>query len=491
MNSFNETKLIDYLIGGSGIIYMIFAAATTVDPIITSFVLLVLNGYIIWRVRRNRLLLILFGIVGYANYGVVSANYLNPIEGTLYTIYSGTQEAHLALIILVAFISIIVCFLPSRIKHFAFGDSLPSKNRPNNFLLACLLVSLICICIFGFVRPENLGSERSDPSALYEYSTILFIVAFYFVGDSKFAKSAVLSLLIVYAVQNLIYGGRVTALQLILVAFLFMFNKRTRTSLLIVIVLVGFVFFLGFGMVRTQIWDQGFFSVIDGFCLRLSNGLAWDTAYSSWHTSITFIVFGESISGSEHLHYLLSWLASIFLGGSIPDSRLPIVTESYYLHFGGGFLPIYAWFYFGIVGIAFAAFAVSAIVYGVNKIEKQVALFKNVLVLDLVYLVITVPRWYLYSPSQLTRGLLLCTLVCVFLLLIDRWMSRKPAKDSLLNISAGEAVENKSTSLNWTFNSRSNKYNRKSLRYAGAFYQKKNSDRKAMDNCSVHRDSAS
>ena len=128
MNLLNETKLIDYLIGGTGIIYMIFAAATTVDPIITSLLLLVINGYIIWRVRHNRLLLILFGIIGYANYGVVSANYLNPIGGTLYTIYSGTKEAHLALIILVAFISIVVCLLPSRIKHFAFGDSLPSKN---------------------------------------------------------------------------------------------------------------------------------------------------------------------------------------------------------------------------------------------------------------------------------------------------------------------------------------------------------------------------
>ncbi|GEM_PF-1799509 len=491
MNLLNETKLIDYLIGGTGIIYMIFAAATTVDPIITSLLLLVINGYIIWRVRHNRLLLILFGIIGYANYGVVSANYLNPIGGTLYTIYSGTKEAHLALIILVAFISIVVCLLPSRIKHFAFGDSLPSKNRPNNFLLACLLISLICICVFGFARPENLGTERSDPSALYEYSTIFFIVAFYFAGHSKLAKSAVLSLLIIYAVQNLIYGGRVTALQLILVAFLFMFSKRTRTSLLIVIVLIGFVFFLGFGMVRTQIWDQGLSSVIDGFCLRLSNGLAWDTAYSSWHTSITFIIFGESISGSEHLHYLFSWLASIFLGGSVPDSRLPLVTESYYLHFGGGFLPIYAWFYFGIAGIVLVAFAVLAIVYGVNKIEKQVALFKNVLILDLVYLVITVPRWYLYSPSQLTRGLLLCTLVCIFLLLIDRWMSRKPAKDLLLNESAGEIIENKSTSLNWTFNSHSSKYSRKSQLYVRALNQKKNPDRKAIDNCALYRDSAS
>lgn len=43
--------------------------------------------------------------------------------------------------------------------------------------------------------------------------------------------------------------------------------------------------------------------------------------------------------------------------------------------------------------------------------------------LCMLYVVISVPRWYLYTPSQVTRGLLLCFVVSMVLLLVDKLMS--------------------------------------------------------------------
>lgn len=421
------------LFGMVGFCMSLWALGKNVSPIIISVCILLEMLYCLVRVRRNRLLLVVYGVIAYSCYSICSANYLNHIDGTMYTAVSNTVEAQFALALLQLFISILILLLPKEVKPFGYGIQLPTVLQCNTVLISVLAIVLSLICIYGFGRPDTLGGDRGSPSAIYEYSTILFIAAFYFAGENRIARRILLVILIIYAFQNLAFGGRVTAVQLILIAFFFLFNRKVSTTMFVVMAGIFFVGMIGYGAVRTAVWDTGIKGLVEGFLSYCSNGLAWDTAYSSWYTSITFVRFDDLITDAQHAYYFKQWLLSIFLGGSsIPDSSLAALTKPYFFHYDGGILPIYLWFHFGIAGVIIAAVLVSIFASWTNRVEKlntrenqSKNIVKEALPLILTYFVITSPRWFLYSPSQITRGVLLCFLACVVLLFINSSMRKR------------------------------------------------------------------
>lgn len=421
----------DALLAALGMIFCVSCQLLPDPGVVLSVATLVQFGYCLVAVRGNRLLLLIYGVMTYAAYSIGYANYLNPITTTMFTSLSGTPHALVAMQMLLLFSSVMVLFLPQRVEPYGIGDDAFAGGRGNAVIVYVLVAVLALILVYGFGRPEEIGGDRGSPSPLYEYSVIFFIVAFYMAGRQRWLRLLVLGMLLLFAAQNLVYGGRVTALQLLIVAFFCLANGRTSNRVLAVGGVLLLVFFLGFGGIRTAIWESGLVAVLQSFMETLSKGLAWDSAYSSWHTSVTFVAYDELVGCDQHAYYLRQWIASIFLGGSaVPDSGLAVLTRAYFPHYYGGVLPVFIWFYLGPLGTAAIAAYVSLFAKQIASLhsayEPEGVLEKSAR-LCLLYVVATTPRWFLYSPSQITRGLLLCFIVSFALFWLDQEMRRRRA----------------------------------------------------------------
>ena len=418
------------LFGIAGTLLFLSSFTFSVPVNLLCIVLLLMTCMNTYKVRKNRMLLYVFIIILYANYSVCFANHLSHID-TYFASWSDRPEAYEGIRILLLFQSILTLFLPKDIAGCGYGDEWFTRQKTNSIVIIALMLVLAMLLRFGYTRPEVIGQSRGYYSPLYEYSIVLFIVGYYIAGKSSFANLFLDILLFLFAAQNLLYGGRVTAFQLLTVWLFVRVSPRVRNYQIVIMGLALFVLFSWIGSSREGWVASGLRGVSRAIDTVVKNGFAWDTAYSAWFTSLTFIAFFASASSQLRLGFFLRWLASIVLGSSrVANSSLPNITRVQYVHYGGGFLPVYFYSYLGYIGVVLIALFVVFMLRTINascdrtdgKKGKGSAFMASICSL---YIVATASRWYLYSPSQLTRGLLLCLLVSSVLLFIDDMVQRR------------------------------------------------------------------
>ena len=114
-------------------------------------------------------------------------------------------------------------------------------------------------------------------------------------------------------------------------------------------------------------------------------------------------------------------------GGKIPNSNLATFTHKYYLHYYGGVLPIFAHFYLGYLGVILLAMYLSILLnkFILGKCERK---FSGIRKCIGIYITSTVPRWYLYSPTSITRGILIFVVVYMACYLFDSNLAKHGEK---------------------------------------------------------------
>ncbi|MFU0799096.1 MAG: hypothetical protein ACFWUE_00305 [Xylanivirga thermophila] len=367
----------------------------------TAIMILVLSIYNVLICIGNWYLTIIFSCIAYCNYSIIMVNYLSRIYNTLFTSLADELVAKIGINILLLFILVLTVLLPNKInkKSFHKNPIIYKKNR-NNFIVLGICLILILILIFGFGRSDVRG-ERGSPTQIYEYSIIFFILGFYFCGNTKFNISMLTIILALYALQNFIYGGRVTGLQLIVCWFIMVRSYKTNIYKALPWILILFVFMSLIGIFRAN-----FNLSID--CLKntvkelMQKKFSLDTAYSAYHTSLTFIKAEFISSNAVRLKMFKKFLLSMILGGSrVENSSLAEFTRKYFVHYNGGILPFFSHYYLGWFGVVFSAVIVSLYCRLINKLDFNTNGLKKCIS---VFLVCHVFRWYLYSPSGLIRG---------------------------------------------------------------------------------------
>lgn len=376
-----------------------------------SVLLLTISVLALIKVRKKLSLLIMFAMLLYFNYSIVYYFYLtdNRFSGSIYATFSHSSVAMTGLICLLLFNLIVYLFLPSKIKEAKDVKYIREENNNSVLVLGTVVVCLL-IFLFAYTRPTVEG-QRGSPSTIYEYSIILFIIGFYYCGKQKALRYCLIGVLLLVALQNLIFGGRVTGLQLFIVLLLTNFPHINKKILVIGSVIV-FVWMIGIGAMRARFSLSGIGNVLLG---AFKGGLALDTAYSSYHTSMTFIKVEEITSFSSKMGMFGRWLLSMIFGGSlIEDSNLAYYTLDFYPHTFGGVLPVFMYFYLGFPGAIIIALLVAFYIRRLfckdcGGLGKGLA----------IYIMATTPRWYLYSPSQMIRGVMLFVLVFYAFKLVD------------------------------------------------------------------------
>lgn len=373
-----------------------------------SIYVLILSLHLVWISRKNCLFLIMFATLAYSNYSIAFSEYTVIKSNTLFTRYAGTYTAAVGIYIMLLFWSLFVLVLPDSIPDFTASEyknywRVESKNQVQFMYAIALNIVLILIWVYGFTKPEVAG-ERGSPSAIYEYSTILFILCYYFTGEFKSMKISTTIILVLYALQNFIYGGRITGLQLLIIFYIMCMEERFSIRTILPFVIGLFLVFSIIGTYRGN-WLRADFSLSGIWEVLKESMFTLDTAYSSYHTSLTFLLYADNVDFAERMRVFGNFLKAIFLGGyGTPENSVAHLTVKYYAHYYGGVLPFFFYFYMGWSGVAIIVLYVNAIIRLLAKAFKKPTGLKKCL---LVYFVASAFRWYLYSPIQLTRGMLL------------------------------------------------------------------------------------
>ncbi|AZR73926.1 hypothetical protein BBF96_11305 [Anoxybacter fermentans] len=375
---------------------------------IIAWSVLVLSVYLVIHVRKNINLFVLYSILAYFNYSIIMPNYINKLSSSYFTSFSNDPVSHIGVNILFLFLLSLIIFMPTHIKPLFIKENMFINKNPHNVHLLTLGIGLILlyILIFQFDRPDVLG-VRGRPSPLYEYSLIFFIVGFYFTAKNKYSKMILSIILVLFALQNFFFGGRIIGLQLILLYFIMFYAYKTKISRLIPFVLVGFIMMSLIGQERTMLnlSIDAIKGVINNIQTRM---FALDTSYSAYFTSLTFLKVEEMLSINQRLDLFKQFFLSIFFGGRIQNSSLPIYTLKFYHHYNGGVLPYHFQFYLGWAGVVVSALIITIYTKIINSLNFDTVGFKKCLS---VYVISSVFRWYLYSPIIILRGVIFLAIV--------------------------------------------------------------------------------
>lgn len=371
-----------------------------------AWLIILISLHSVLKAKKNLYLFLIYGFIFYSNYSICVANYISPIF-SFFTSWNKLPVATEGLYILLVF-TLLFNLLAN---NTGFHPPALVRHNKNNIIIASVIwVSLVCIGIFAFGRPDVIG-DRGTPSSLYEYSTILAILGIYYSGTKRWLHILYITVLLGFAFQNFIFGGRVTGIQLLVMIFLCFFNDKVKLVYILPVIIIGFIAMSAIGQFRAEL-TLDITSLTTTLNILKDNKMLLDTAYSSYFTSLTFLETLDFVSLSQRFYLLSRFVLYLFVGSVIPDSNLAIFTRNYFVHYFGGILPFFGYFYLGWSGVILIACYLHFLFKHMQRIDIHSSGLWRCLS---VYITITTFRWYLYNPSQLLRGLLLliiCYLLC-------------------------------------------------------------------------------
>lgn len=389
---------------------------------IVAIVVLMISCVNLIRGYRNWYTFIIFGFILWCNYSICIANLLNPIQDFFTGWRENVDVIVPAMNILLIFTSTVAVLSGKENGEELYKKPFWKGNPHNAVSVYGTAGVLLLIMVFGFSRPEQSG-VRGSSSSIYEYSLILFILAYYYT-HTKIEKIILTILLVGYVMQDLLYGGRATALQLIICWFLIFMSHKVQQKRMLPFVVLAIIIFSGIGALRAN-FVFNISAIKDTLQNIFSQKFTLDTAYSAFYTSGTFLKVETIVSVKDRIGLFIAFLLSMIFGGSkIENSNLGAYTHDYYMHYYGGVLPYYAHFYLGIIGVILIGIYVSFLIRNTccnNKSMVNDGLIKCIR----IYIVSSVPRWYLYSPSSLIRGMVIIVVIYYAYFLFDQVIKRK------------------------------------------------------------------
>lgn len=381
-----------------------------ISNLIVAILVLFISLYLVFENRNNPKLILLYLMLTYFNYSIVIDRYLTV--SNIEFLNRIRDDYTLGVAINCIFIFMIINLFFSKKQKVLLNKNEFFKKRSNSFIVLTLCSILFYIFLFGIDRGSGLGSGRGGVSTIYEYSVVLFILSYYYCGNKKSLRLVTSFLIIIFILQDLLFGGRVTALQLLIVFYYFILSHRFKWSYCIMVFIFGVILMSTIGIMRGD-WSV---NINVGEIIKhiIQNKFALDTSTFAFFASLTFIRIESLTSISMKLYLLKQLLLSMIFGGKIVDSDLAEYTNQFIFHAMGGMLPIYLYFYLGWIGSVISGlicgFYTLCSSYKENSIKSSM----------LIYFVASTPRWYLYSPSALIRGMIIFLICYYFLKIMDK-----------------------------------------------------------------------
>ena len=396
------------------------AADYKCDITLTGIVVLLISVYMIYRYRNNVGLSISMLFIFLSNYSIIVGVYFDPSvrPSSMYgqitdvTVYNKALTAILLFELGLMVYSLIN--MEEQQDSFLLTDKVNSseeKEIKNTITSVDKLISIVCLIAFAviFFSEFSLGEsrERASGSPLMEYRCIFFLIGLMYCRNDKLLKKFYLILLIITSALVFIGGNRANALSPIIVYYVYtsgINNKKRRFFKLLIVCIIGYVSMIAIGALRTSLFSSGGFDTVINKIF--DEKLTFDTAIYAYFPGLSTISLSDSI---DKWQSLLQHFFYIFVGGAYGQQRFQFIVRQTYFHTYGFVSPLYFYPWLGVL----SGVGLSIIVNFYIKIIKQpskkgISLYKYGAFL---YFCAMTPRWYLYDPFPLIRGLFVYSIV--------------------------------------------------------------------------------
>lgn len=411
----NQSKIIKFALCGFLLLFsfanIIYQNYDITSNRVAGLLVLIISGYMAFSYRNNLTLFTIYFAILYFNYSIVVPVYFSSKNIFIFHLIKDDNIRGIAIYCILVFMIFIALFQRKSSETVVTNtkDNFYLSNNPLNFLNCMIVIVILLGILFIDLRGYSIG-------AVFEYSIILFILGYYYSGENKSIKILLTLILIIFSLLSFLNGNRVAVLQMLIAFFLIFFNNKLTYKSVLLFATLGILFmtFLGLYGDGIPLHQLSFKNVLNIFGDRF---FALDTSYSAFFTSLTFVMVKEFVSFSTEIVLFVKFMLSMIFGGSIvEDSSLPLFTRNYMIHYNGGVLPIYFYFYLGWLGMLIPAGLLNFFTKQVKKMSGET---KDHVKLVVLYIASTVPRWYLYSPSSLVRGVMIFYVAYFIFLVLD------------------------------------------------------------------------
>lgn len=355
------------------------------------------------RFRKSPFIAPIFLVLAYVTYSITIGRYLFPeiapnINGVI-----GLEFDFLGLFIVLLFLSIFSVSLNKSLNTTI--NISPTSHSSVNTIISVVSIIIALIMQFSFMRAVESG--RGEYTPIYEYSIVFCIISLFYSLNSPILKRIILVILGAMILRDFSLGHRATAIQITMLIYALVLTKYYSFKKLISLFCISILIFnlvaayrASFSFSVDMIFDNLYFSVTEQY-------FAADTAYFAWVASLTFLSVQNVTPIAEIINNLINFSLSMIVPGTV-GSNLYTITKEFYQHANGGILPLYMFYYFSYLAIPITSLVVAAY-FNLLSATNHVS-FKH---LVFIFVFVTTPRWLIYAPTALFRGVALFAIVVV------------------------------------------------------------------------------
>ena len=378
--------------------------------------------FIAWNQKKNALLFLMSLFIAYFLYSVVAQVYLQV--GDLPYVFRYTAVTRMELLKSVVIVQIFFCVYVYTIK----GGSEINQNvfkesgRCNKYVVwVCALVCLLSPFLFYDVS-NGYGKRGSISSPLYEYTCLFVLIGMMYSGRKKKNLFVLAMASGFWCLHGLVYGERAPALTVVIMWGCYLILPKITSRLILLCSIAGITLFSLVGSFR-GISNFSLAGIQEALGGMLTERFASDTAYYAYQAGNAIVRFESYNSMLERICYGLGYIKYIFAGGRVQAGNLSMIVQNNpgTFHQGGGWIMFYAHFWGGAAAVILVGAYVAFIINKSFALKSSDETYWNYLAL---YIVGTVPRWFLYSPAQITRGVFIYSSVYGFFYLIYRFTTK-------------------------------------------------------------------
>lgn len=401
MTTNKKTNYIDVIFYVTTIFIILFAMFFKIySYTFLGIYLLIYNIYLLLKYRETKKMFILFFIILFFNYSFIISRYIGTPSSLLNEMYlqlRNKESLLKAILLILSMLTIIDSILRKEKYKEIQIEKIDFKYR--KILILIMQITLIAILVF------HLVNSITNATTLLEYSIFIFIFCFFL---SKYDhKNRIITelILLAFAIYSIKNGDRIAILQILIVDFLINYIDKLKYKTIIALICVGIVIFTLFGLYGDilEYNGQNFEAVnIQNTIKQLQKRrLALDTSISAYFTSTSMIDVADQYSVGERITDGFDYLIRGTIMGKRDSTPLPYKIKTYQNNYGGGFITGYFYYWFGYIGVAFISIYLGCVI---KKSFKSDSIYGNMIT---ILIISTVPRWYMYEPNFLFRGILM------------------------------------------------------------------------------------
>ncbi len=404
-----KSTLIDVVL----FVFSIMAIFLVKTPIMLSVLVISLSVLMLWKVRGNSYLMLLFGIILYINFSTVVSEILGIATALGIETLSWQQtirnssnwlDGAVSMTIMLATLNVFINknMLLNKVKNY----NLEIKNNPIAFYIGYIFLWIIWL-FFSYSAGGENGNYISNTSTLYEYCLVMCPVIWMYSNNEKSKKVLMVIYVIAYCSKSFFHGDRSSLIPMVLFLYFILFNNLDlKLRHVVLLAIIGILGSNVISIIRIFSYSNMNNLLSEYFFKYGASFLTSDTVSQSYYTSVVTQMTANDIGGGEV--YYIDFIGAILFGGSFKDGNVSNIVVKHYMNKYGGFFYSWPYFWFGYVGV----FLFSAILgFTLNKVYKKNSQYSNMLK---TVIVIFSFRWYLYTCFDFFRGVLFVSSIMYF-----------------------------------------------------------------------------